>query len=70
MHFPFTPLCLGPTSLMLPALLSGECLLRGYVIGAVGYASRLFDLPSGAAIVLSVVGPAGAMSLFNRDANA
>jgi len=43
---------------------SGERLARGYVIGAAGYAlglmaSGLFDLPSGAAIVLALVGVAG-----------
>jgi len=47
-------------SLIVPALVSGERLLRGYAIGAVGYAlgliaSGLFDLPSGAAIVLALV---------------
>ena len=62
-------------SLIVPALVSGERLLRGYVIGAVGYAfgliaSGLFDLPSGAAIVLALAALAGAMSLFNRDAHA
>jgi zinc/manganese transport system permease protein len=50
-------------SLIVPALVSGERLLRGYVIGAAGYAlglvaSGLFDLPSGAAIVLALVAAA------------
>jgi zinc/manganese transport system permease protein len=47
-------------SLIVPALVSAERLLRGYVVGALGYvfgliASGLFDLPSGAAIVLALV---------------
>ncbi len=51
-------------SLIVPALVSGERLARGYVIGAAGYvlglmASGLFDLPSGAAIVLALVAVAG-----------
>lgn len=59
-------------SLIVPALVSGERVLRGYVIGAVGYAvgliaSGLFDLPAGAAIVLALVAVAGAMSPFLRD---
>jgi zinc/manganese transport system permease protein len=62
-------------SLIVPALVSGERLLRGYVIGAVGYAfgliaSGLFDLPSGAAIVLALAGLAGTMSLFKRESHA
>jgi zinc/manganese transport system permease protein len=53
---------------------SGERLARGYVIGAAGYAfgliaSGLFDLPSGAAIVLALVAVAGTAALFKRDAN-
>lgn len=62
-------------SLILLAQLSWDLLLRGNVNGAVGYAFRLiasglFDLLSGAAIVLVLAGLAGAMSLFNRDAHA
>ena len=62
-------------SLIVPALVSGERLLRGYVIGAVGYAlgllaSGLYDLPSGAAIVLALVMTASAISLIEREAHA
>ncbi|MBU1664679.1 MAG: metal ABC transporter permease, partial [Gammaproteobacteria bacterium] len=58
-------------SLIVPALVSGERLARGLVIGATGYAvgliaSGLFDLPSGAAIVLTLVAVAGLAALFNR----
>jgi zinc/manganese transport system permease protein len=47
-------------SLIVPALVSGDRLARGYGLGALGYAlglaaSGLFDLPSGAAIVLALV---------------
>ena len=47
-------------SLIVPALAAGERLARGWAIGASGYAvglaaSGLFDLPSGAAIVLALV---------------
>ena len=61
-------------SLIVPALVSGERLLRGYVIGAAGYAlgliaSGLFDLPSGAAIVLALVMVAGLLPLLKRDAH-
>ena len=47
-------------SLIVPALASSGGLARGYAIGAAGYglgllASALFDLPAGAAIVLSLV---------------
>ncbi len=58
-------------SLIVPALVSGERLARGYLFGATGYAlgliaSGLFDLPSGAAIVLALVAIAGLAALFNR----
>ncbi|MDP2833017.1 MAG: metal ABC transporter permease [Pseudomonadota bacterium] len=58
-------------SLIVPALVSGERLARGLVIGAAGYAlgliaSGLFDLPSGAAIVLALVAIAGLVAWFNR----
>ncbi|MDP2432090.1 MAG: metal ABC transporter permease [Pseudomonadota bacterium] len=58
-------------SLIVPALVSGERLGRGLVIGATGYAvgliaSGLFDLPSGAAIVLALTAVAGLVALFNR----
>jgi len=51
-------------SLIVPALASGERLARAYAIGAASYAlgliaSGLFDLPSGAAIVLALVVVAG-----------
>jgi zinc/manganese transport system permease protein len=51
-------------SLIVPALVTGERLARGYLLGATGYAlgliaSGLFDLPSGAAIVLALVAVAG-----------
>ncbi len=47
-------------SLIVPALVSGRNLARGFAVGAAGYAlgllaSGLFDLPSGAAIVLALV---------------
>jgi zinc/manganese transport system permease protein len=50
-------------SLIVPALAARGGLARGYALGAVGYAlglaaSGLFDLPSGAAIVLALVGVA------------
>ena len=50
-------------SLIVPALAADERLGRAYAIGAAGYAlgliaSGLFDLPSGAAIVLALVGVA------------
>jgi zinc/manganese transport system permease protein len=59
-------------SLIVPALVSGERLARGYVIGAAGYAlgliaSGLFDFPSGAAIVLALVAVAGTAALFNLE---
>lgn len=62
-------------SLIVPALVSGERPARGYVIGTVSYAlgliaSGLFDLPSGAAIVLALVAVAGLASLLKTDANA
>ncbi len=52
-------------SLIVPALAAGGRLVRGYLIGAAGYAlgllaSALFDLPAGAAIVLALVGVAAA----------
>lgn len=58
-------------SLIVPALAAGERLARGLVIGVAGYAvgltaSGLFDLPSGAAIVLALVAVAGLAALFNR----
>ena len=61
-------------SLIVPALVSGERLLGGLLIGAAGYAlglivSGLFDLPSGAAIVLALVAVAGTVALLKRDAN-
>lgn len=48
-------------SLIVPALAAGGRLVRGYALGAAGYAlgllaSALFDLPAGAAIVLGLVG--------------
>ncbi len=56
-------------SLIVPALVSGEKLLRGLAVGATGYvlglvASGLFDLPSGAAIVLALVAVAGMLAGF------
>jgi zinc/manganese transport system permease protein len=62
-------------SLIVPALAAGERLARGWIIGAAGYAvglavSGLFDLPSGAAIVLALVAVAAATSLFKRDSHA
>jgi zinc/manganese transport system permease protein len=62
-------------SLIVPALVSGERLARGYFIGAFGYglgliASGLLDLPSGAAIVLALVTLVAVISLFKRDAHA
>jgi len=62
-------------SLIVPALVSGERLARGYVLGATGYAlgliaSGLFDLPSGAAIVLALVAVAAVTALLvRRDAH-
>ena len=61
-------------SLIVPALVSGQRLLRGLLIGAAGYAlglivSGLFDLPSGAAIVLALVAVAGTVAMLKRDAN-
>jgi zinc/manganese transport system permease protein len=58
-------------SLIVPALVSGERLARGYVLGATGYAlgliaSGLFDLPSGAAIVLALVAVATVAALSTR----
>jgi len=59
-------------SLIVPALVSGERLLRGLLIGAAGYAlgltvSGLFDLPSGAAIVLALVAVAGTVAMLKRE---
>lgn len=59
-------------SLIVPALVAGERLAWGLVIGLAGYAlglmaSGLFDLPSGAAIVLALVGLAALTSLLQRD---
>jgi zinc/manganese transport system permease protein len=59
-------------SLIVPALVSRERLARGYLLGATGYvlgliASGLFDLPSGAAIVLALVGVAGLAALFTKN---
>jgi len=61
-------------SLIVPALVSGQGLLRGYVIGAAGYSlglivSGLFDLPSGATIVLALVLVASLLPLLKRDAH-
>ena len=62
-------------SLIVPALVAGERLARGYVLGAAGYAvgliaSGLFDLPSGAAIVLALVALAAVTaSSTRRDAH-
>jgi len=58
-------------SLIVPALVSGDRLARGYALGGVGYAlglaaSGLFDLPSGAAIVLALVAVAGIAALTIR----
>ena len=58
-------------SLIVPALVSAARLARGYGIGVVGYAlgliaSGLFDLPSGAAIVLALVGVAGVAALAGK----
>lgn len=58
-------------SLIVPALACGERLARGLLIGVAGYAlgliaSGLFDLPSGAAIVLALVGVAGLTALLPR----
>ena len=58
-------------SLIVPALVAGERLARGYVLGAAGYAvgliaSGLFDLPSGAAIVLALVLVATVAALSTR----
>jgi zinc/manganese transport system permease protein len=55
-------------SLIVPALASRGRLVRGYLIGAFGYAlglaaSGLFDLPSGAAIVLALVAVAAARGM-------
>jgi zinc/manganese transport system permease protein len=55
-------------SLIVPALVSGERLARGLAVGTAGYAlgllaSGLFDLPSGAAIVLALVAAALAFGL-------
>ncbi len=62
-------------SLIVPALASGERLARGLAIGTAGYAlgliaSGLFDLPSGAAIVLALVGVSGLVALFKRETHA
>ncbi len=61
-------------SLIVPALVAGERLARGLVIGMAGYAlgliaSGLFDLPSGAAIVLALVTVAALTALLLRDAH-
>lgn len=50
-------------SLIVPALVAAGRLWLGYAVGAIGYvlgllASALFDLPSGAAIVLALTGTA------------
>jgi len=62
-------------SLIVPALVSRERLARGLVIGTAGYAlgliaSGLFDLPSGAAIVLALVAVAGLAAMFNQERRA
>jgi zinc/manganese transport system permease protein len=58
-------------SLIVPALASAGALSRGYAVGGVGYAlgllaSGLWDLPSGAAIVLALVLVAGTTALWPR----
>jgi zinc/manganese transport system permease protein len=58
-------------SLIVPALAAADRLARGYAIGAAGYAlgliaSGLFDLPSGAAIVLALVLAASVAGLARR----
>ena len=55
-------------SLIVPALVARGRLVRGYLLGAAGYAlglvaSGLFDLPSGAAIVLALVAVAVAVAI-------
>lgn len=55
-------------SLIIPALITGTRLWRGYLVGAFGYAlgliaSAIWDLPAGAAIVLSLVAVAIAFSI-------
>ncbi len=62
-------------SLIVPALVAGDKLVRGLAIGAAGYAlgltaSGLFDLPSGAAIVLALVAVASLLTLLKRDPHA
>lgn len=62
-------------SLIVPALVARERLALGWVIGAAGYAlgliaSGLFDLPSGAAIVLALVFVAAPAALFKRETHA
>lgn len=59
-------------SLIVPALVTGDRLARGYAVGVTGYAlgltaSGLGDLPSGAAIVLALVLAATLSTVFNRD---
>lgn len=59
-------------SLIVPALAAGDRLVRGYAVGVAGYAlgmmaSGLWDLPSGAAIVLALVLAAMLSTVFNRD---
>jgi zinc/manganese transport system permease protein len=59
-------------SLIVPALFARNRLLPGLAIGALGYslglvASGLFDLPSGAAIVLALVLVASLAGLFRKS---
>lgn len=58
-------------SLIVPALVAGDRLARGYAVGAGGYAlglaaSGLWDLPSGAAIVLALVLAAMLLAISTR----
>lgn len=56
-------------SLIIPALIAGDRLVRGYALGILGYAagllaSGLFDLPAGAAIVLAMTILAATLALL------
>ncbi|TCJ15504.1 metal ABC transporter permease [Parasulfuritortus cantonensis] len=58
-------------SLIVPALAAGRRLWLGYLLGAVGYAgglaaSGLFDLPSGAAVVLALAATSGVVGLLRQ----
>jgi zinc/manganese transport system permease protein len=62
-------------SLIVPALAAGDRPARAWLLGAAGYglgllASGLFDLPSGAAIVLALVGVATLHFLIEKTRNA